>query len=79
MKITTLLFILAFSSQLFAQSKEDIQDIRKYYYSLKEKIKDTEAHSGEHEYIQFYVVRIQENIHGKSYPGVGNYKGTSEK
>ncbi|MFT5859677.1 MAG: hypothetical protein ACI865_001781 [Flavobacteriaceae bacterium] len=63
---------------LFAQTDE-VVEIRNYYNELKESMKEAEAHSGEYEFINYYVVKIQENLHGMSMPAVGNYSGTTEK
>lgn len=53
---------------------ESVKEIRSYYYDLKSRM---EADSAK-EYPDFYIVRIEENIHKTSVSAVGNYYGESE-
>ncbi|MFT5779553.1 MAG: hypothetical protein ACI837_002512 [Crocinitomicaceae bacterium] len=77
-KIFLICCFAQFTFCILAQSDE-VKEIRSYYNELKESMKETEEHSGEFEFINYYVVKIQENVHGMSMPAVGNYSGTTEK
>lgn len=73
LKITGLL-LFVFSAFLLKGQEKLVQNIRTYYYDLKEQM----SRAPENVYSEFYVVKIEENIHKVSVPAVGNYYGEEE-
>lgn len=62
-------------SSILAQQKEAILHIKKVYYELKEDI----AFSREHKFEgRLYCNKLEENVNGKSWSGVGTYHSVIE-